>query len=65
MRQLRDKLAPAKVSSTQQLGVHPQWVEGVAFAWLAWAYLHQVPGNVPSVTGAQRQAVLGSLIPAA
>lgn len=49
------------VSSTSELNIHPQWVEGAAFAWLAHAYLQHIPGNVPSVTGAAREAVLGCL----
>lgn len=47
------------VTTSQQLGLHPQWVEGAAFAWLAWAYENNVPGNIPAVTGASRPAVLG------
>ena len=47
------------VTTSQQLGLHPQWVEGAAFAWLAWAYENNVPGNIPAVTGASRPAILG------
>lgn len=64
MNHLADQLPDVKVAATSSLKLTPQWVEGVAFAWLAWAYLHQVPGNVPSVTGAERAVVLGSFIPA-
>jgi anhydro-N-acetylmuramic acid kinase len=31
----------------------------MAFAWLAYAYDEQIPGNVPAVTGASEALVLG------
>lgn len=42
---------------------HPQWQEkeAMAFAYLGWLTLQGRPGNVPSVTGAQRSAVLGAI----
>jgi anhydro-N-acetylmuramic acid kinase len=49
------------VLSSDHVGIHPQHVEGAAFAWLAFAYLHDITGNVPQVTGASRAAVLGAL----
>ena len=61
MAKLGQLLPDCTVKATDSLALHPQWVEGVAFAWLAWAYLHRVPGNVPNVTGASRAVVLGSL----
>lgn len=54
-------LDTCKVTTTQALGIDPDAVEALAFAWLGWAYEHNVPGNVPGVTGASRKAVLGSL----
>ncbi|MEQ3638555.1 MAG: anhydro-N-acetylmuramic acid kinase [Alteromonas sp.] len=49
------------VLSSDHVDIHPQHVEGAAFAWLAFAYLHDITGNVPQVTGASRAAVLGAL----
>lgn len=49
------------VSNTAALGIDPDWVEAIAFAWLARAYKLRQPGNMPSVTGASRPAVLGAL----
>ncbi|WP_101675517.1 anhydro-N-acetylmuramic acid kinase [Alloalcanivorax mobilis] len=49
------------VQDTGQWGLQPDQVEAAAFAWLAWAYWHRVPGNAPLVTGARREAVLGHL----
>lgn len=52
------------VHSTQALGVAPQHMEALAFAWLARQCLLRLPGNVPAVTGAFGQRVLGSITPA-
>lgn len=49
------------VASSADFGILPDWVEGAAFAWLARARLANVAGNVPSVTGARRPAVLGGV----
>ena len=49
------------VSTTASLGIDPDWVEAVAFAWLARARMQHEPGNLPAVTGASRAAVLGAI----
>lgn len=49
------------VASSATYGIAPELVEGAAFAWLAWAFLHQQAGNVSQATGASRGAVLGGL----
>lgn len=59
MADLQQLLAPAKVQSSSSAGVEPDWVEAMAFAWLAQAYDQQLPGNVPAVTGARKACVLG------
>jgi len=53
-----------QVSSTQILGMHPDWVEAIAFAWLAHCFIERRAGNLPAVTGASRKAVLGAVYPA-
>lgn len=50
-----------KVASTEAYGLHPDWVEATAFAWLAKQTLNQLPGNLPKVTGATRPAILGGI----
>lgn len=52
-------LVAAPVASTQKLGVDPMHVEALAFAWLAYRFENNLPGNLPCVTGAAREAVLG------
>jgi anhydro-N-acetylmuramic acid kinase len=54
-------LAPATVQSTLALGLDPDYVEAAGFAWLARARLAGSPGNLPSVTGARGQRVLGAI----
>jgi anhydro-N-acetylmuramic acid kinase len=49
------------VDSTQKYGIDPDWVEAMAFAWLARQTLNRQPGNLPSVTGARQTAVLGGV----
>jgi len=50
------------VESSLASGVDPDWVEAMAFAWLAKQTLARLPGNLPSVTGAQMPVVLGGFI---
>lgn len=57
-------LAPADVASTARLGVDPQAVEAIAFAWLAARRVAGLPGNLPAVTGARGPRQLGALYPA-
>ncbi|MEM9209051.1 MAG: anhydro-N-acetylmuramic acid kinase [Pseudomonadota bacterium] len=60
---LTDALRPAVVRSTDTSGLHPDWVEAAAFAWLASRTLRSLPGNLPDVTGARSSAVLGCIYP--
>lgn len=61
MQRLRARLQPCTVESTEQYGVSPGWMEAMAFAWLAKQTLEGKPGNLPSVTGAKRAVVLGTI----
>lgn len=61
MRRLQQQLHPVPVVDTTSLGLHPDWVEAVAFAWLAYQTLEGLPGNLPSVTGARHPVVLGGI----
>ena len=53
-----------QVTSTASLGMHPDWVEAIAFAWLAHCFCERRPGNLPAVTGASRKSILGAFYPA-
>jgi anhydro-N-acetylmuramic acid kinase len=66
MRRLAALLGDAvAVHSTAAEGVPPDRVEALAFAWLARAFVERRPGNLPAVTGAAGERVLGALYPAA
>jgi anhydro-N-acetylmuramic acid kinase len=54
-------LTEMTIETTRAVGLDPDWVEAVAFAWLAMRTLHDRPGNLPSVTGASRKVVLGTI----
>ena len=51
----------AKFDTTAALGLDPDFVEAAGFAWLARARLENLPGNLPSVTGARGPRVLGGV----
>ncbi len=61
---LRELLPEQKLASTEVLGVHPDWVEAAGFAWLARQTLGGLSGNLPAVTGAEREVILGGIYPA-
>lgn len=53
-----------KVDSTDALGVSPNHVEALAFAWLAYRHVARDAGNLPAVTGARGARILGAFYPA-
>jgi len=52
-----------RVTSTDALGVPPNRMEALAFAWLALRFNERQAGNLPAVTGAKGERVLGALYP--
>lgn len=54
---------PSKPVSTskQVIDVDPDWIEAMAFAWLAKQTLNNSTGNVCTVTGAHGERVLGGI----
>lgn len=53
--------APVEVETTDALGVPAEGVEAFAFAWLARQTLLGRPGNLPAVTGARGERILGAI----
>ena len=53
-----------EIVTSDALGIDPQLVEGLAFAWLAWAHKEKRPANLPAVTGAKGSRILGACYPA-
>jgi anhydro-N-acetylmuramic acid kinase len=60
---LRERLAPARLLTTEDFGLNSEAKEAVAFAVLAYQTWQHRPGNVPSCTGARRPVVLGKIVP--
>lgn len=57
-----ESLLPAsRVQSTDTLGVDGDYLEAIAFAWLAQQALHGIPANLPQVTGAKHPCILGAV----
>jgi len=55
------RMAPNPVASTAALGLHPDYVEAVAFAWFAQRTLAGLPSSAGSVTGARGARILGGV----
>ena len=51
------------VESTAEAGIEPDWVEAMAFAWLAHCHLNNQPLVTSPFTGAAAPVLLGSRIP--
>jgi anhydro-N-acetylmuramic acid kinase len=64
MNRLQALVGDKNVATTSILGLHPDWVEAGAFAWLAYRTINNQAGNLPSVTGAKHPVVLGAIYPA-
>ena len=64
LERMRRNLPRCRIDTTAALGTDPDWVEAIAFAWLARQTLAARPGNLPAVTGAGGERVLGAIYPA-
>ncbi len=60
---LQALLGNVPVQTTKALGIDVDWVEAVAFAWLAKQTIDNQPSNLPAVTGAKGLRVLGAIYP--
>lgn len=49
------------VKTTDALGVNPDDVEAIAFAWLAYKTINKEPSNSPAATGAKGPRILGGI----
>ena len=54
-------LNTAKVFTTDEMGVNADFKEAIAFAVLAYWRHQNIPSNLPDVTGARQQVVLGEI----
>lgn len=58
---LQGELPQANVTTTDSLGIPSAWKESLCFAYLAYRTLGGLHSNVPSVTGAVRSTILGTI----
>ncbi len=63
LQRLKELLQDQQIFSTSKVGLDPDWVEAMAFAWLAKQTLAHQPGNLPTVTGARHAVILGGIYP--
>lgn len=64
IKRLKQLLNDSIIDSTVKLGIEPQWVEAIAFSWLAYCFINRKTSNLPTVTGAKKAAILGAFYPA-
>jgi anhydro-N-acetylmuramic acid kinase len=58
---IQHRLPKYLIQTTDQLGIDPDYVEAIAFAWLARQRINNKPGNIPSATNAIRKGILGGI----
>ncbi len=63
MKAIAAHLPTTRVTTTDSAGLPGDWLEAIAFAWLAQRALHGLPGNLPAVTGAHGERILGAIYP--
>lgn len=63
MERFRALLPNWQVGTTNDYGVDIDYVEAMAFAWLAFQRMENLPSNMPSVTGASQAVSLGVIFP--
>jgi len=63
VRMLHEQLDGVRIRSTDEFGISVDAKEAVSFAILAYATIHGVANNIPSVTGASEPVVLGKVVP--
>lgn len=51
------------VKTTDELGTSSDYMEAIAFAWLAYCRIHNLSSNIPTVTGATKAISLGVIYP--
>lgn len=49
------------VEKTNDFGIDGDYLEAMTFAWLAYRRVNELSGNLPSVTGAKSERILGAL----
>ena len=63
MTALAGEVAPRPLLTSSALGIEPDHVEALAFAWLARRCKRRETGSIPAVTGARGARILGAIYP--
>lgn len=58
---LRASLPACRIQPTDTLGLAADWLEAIAFAWLAQQAMNGHCANLPAVTGARHACILGAI----
>ncbi|MFK5987193.1 MAG: anhydro-N-acetylmuramic acid kinase [Pseudomonadota bacterium] len=58
---LKNHLPDIQVKATDDYGIPAQWIESMAFAWLAKQTYEGKTSNLTSVTGAKHKTILGAM----
>ncbi len=61
LERLAQNLPECSLATTDKLGLDPDYVEAVAFAWQARERINLRSGNIPEVTRAKQAAILGGV----
>jgi anhydro-N-acetylmuramic acid kinase len=56
---IKQELKNFNVTSSDTININSDTLEASAFAWFAYAFDKKIVGNIPAVTGASREVVLG------
>lgn len=58
---LQQALPACEIKLTNELGIDADWLEAIAFAWLAQQTILGQPANLPEATGAKHPCILGAI----
>lgn len=61
MQRLQEELKSVEVSSSDKYGISSDFMEAMAFAWLAYKRIHNEEVKLSSVTGAKKDSILGGI----
>lgn len=61
VRSLSTALPQCRIQLTDILGIGANWLEAIAFAWLAQQTIHGKSANLPEATGASHPCILGAI----
>ena len=61
IKSLQKRLPDCTITTSKEYGFDPDAIEAMTFALLAQRRLENLPGNIPAVTGADRECILGAV----